>query len=190
MNCIEGSDRISGEGRLARSMISELTRHSCHCPAAAFKSARRSAAAASSFSPVMTARISRRSHSTNVRSDAATSSARRSASRTAFPAGSPSSHASTALDSAERFNASHVLPRGVRRRCGASAAARHSNRPASPRRSRPALPKRRESQPRGYSPRRNKLRDDFAAVRHQHGLAGAHFAHKFAQPVLQLAEYP
>ena len=58
------------------------------------------AAAASLRSPVTDARISTRSHSTRVRSELIIASAALSARRTAFPASSPRSHASTALDSA------------------------------------------------------------------------------------------
>jgi hypothetical protein len=52
------------------------------------------------MSPELHARMSTRSHSTSVKSDATMRAARRRSSATSSALGSPSSHASTALDSA------------------------------------------------------------------------------------------
>jgi|RhiMetdeSRZDD1v2_1073273.scaffolds.fasta_scaffold23012_9 hypothetical protein len=104
-----------GNGRLARSTISALSRQMCQCATAAFRCARRSAALASSISPSTTARINTRSHSMSVRSEAVTNSEPLSTSRTRRAPGSPSNHTNTALDSAYTFTGHHAPHREVQR---------------------------------------------------------------------------
>ena len=74
------------------------------CAAAILRSARRSATKASETPLMPEARIKARSHSIRVKSDERTRVVPERISRTRSPSASPSSHASTALDSAYRFN--------------------------------------------------------------------------------------
>lgn len=106
-----------GNGSRARSTISGAMRRMCQCEAAAARYARRSAASTSVSSPRVTARMSTRSHSIRVRSEATMNSAAANDLRTSCAELSSKSQARMALDSAYRFTWNRALHPAAARHC-------------------------------------------------------------------------